>query len=197
MDEMDEDNFWGIIIILGLIFYFWIKFEEKRKEEERSEKLKEEKRLFDEESELVRTEMLKLQSVDLPWFIKKAIQEFESEYRAKGGSFFKREEISPLKYYGYVVGKTKVRREDERRRIMHVTYYSELPTIFPSYYRDKWGEPGTFKRYERINKHIHMLSDQRRNDSRFDVAVDHWDNDSSWFYDEYNSVALKRKSFGM
>lgn len=132
-----------------------------------------------------------------PYYVVQAINEFKLEYQRSGITVFSRQEFSPLKYYGYTVGKTKGLQQDQRRIVMIITFNAELPEIFPSSYRRKWGEAGTYQRYCQILSHIHSLADQRRFNPNMEVAVSHWDMDYAWFSTQYYKIAFARKSCGL
>lgn len=181
-----------IIFIILIAFAVWF-FYQRHQEALRQEELKK----LEAERLKHRQFIAEQQMKTKPAFVLQAMKDFEQEYRIHGTSFFSRNEVSPLKYYGYTVGKTKGLSQQDRHLVMSITYYAELPDIFPPDYKKKWGDAGTFKRYERILQHIRALADQRRGNSSFKVAVSHWDEDRRWFVESHCGVALKRKACGL
>ncbi|MGY8870741.1 MAG: hypothetical protein ACKVJE_09900, partial [Pseudomonadales bacterium] len=117
--------------------------------------------------------------ITIPEYVRKANEAFEKEYRRKGDKIFNGRDVSPLRYYGYIVGKNALPIK-ERREIIAITFNSDLPNIFPANYRLGWGEAGSSTRYNKILRHLRWLADQRRADRRYKDAVSHWDSDRIW-----------------
>jgi len=118
--------------------------------------------------------------ITIPEYVRKANEAFEKEYLSKGNKIFNGRDVSPLRYYGYTVGKKGLPIK-ERREIISITFNSDLPNnIFPQNYMQSWGEAGSSTRYNKILEHLRWLADQRRADRRYKIAVSHWDADRTW-----------------
>lgn len=112
---------------------------------------------------------------------------------AKGG--FDSEELSPLSYLGYRVGKINGLSPEARRRRLRVCLSMEMPTILPAKYR-RWGRPVTYQRYASLFNHLLMLANQRRGRSNYQFAVADWESDAQWLKGEFEPLAIKLKRFG-
>lgn len=114
--------------------------------------------------------------------------------RARSGDFGG-EELSPLTYLGYRVGKTNGLRPDARRKRLKVCFTIELPNLLPAKYR-RWGRPATYQRYASIFNHLVMLANQRRGRSNYEFAVSDWEADAKWMEAEFDQLARELKRFG-
>lgn len=175
-----------IIFIILAVIYFFIK-----------EKIDDKKRQiieieFEKQLNIKREELNKVReeyfSRPTPTHIKHALLEFEASYDA---SSFNGNEFSPLACYGYRVGLSKGRPANIRQEIIEYTWFAKLPDILPYSYRIDWGEPGTYKRYAKILKHIKGLANQRRSRENQKYAVKDWDNDASWLVETHSKLADK------
>jgi hypothetical protein len=109
------------------------------------------------------------------------------QWAAKGG--FDGEELSPLSYLGYRVGKTNGLSPKARRRRLRACLSIEMPTILPGKYR-RWGRPVTYQRYASIFNHLLMLANQRRGRSNYQFAVADWEADAQWMKAEFEQMAI-------
>ena len=115
------------------------------------------------------------------------------QWAAKGG--IDGEEVSPLSYLGYRVGKTNGLSPEARRRRLRVCLSMEMPTILPGKYR-RWGRPVTYQRYASIFNHLLMLANQRRGRSNYQLAVSDWEADAQWMKVEFEQLAMNLKRYG-
>lgn len=113
---------------------------------------------------------------------------------AKSGGFGG-EELSPLTYLGYRVGKTNGLRPDARRKRLRVCFTIEMPSLLPAKYR-RWGRPATYQRYASIFNHLLMLANQRRGRFNYEYAVSDWEADAEWMQSEFDQLARELKKFG-
>lgn len=137
------------------------------------------------------------QSQPVPYYILCAMRDFEESYQVVGSSLFHGRDFSPLKYYGYTVGKTNGLKSEQRQRVIIHTYHAVLPDIFPEDYRRKWGNPGTYRRYSKILRHIEVLAERNQYKHQMRYAVSDWQYDSRWLYENYSQVAYERKACGL
>jgi hypothetical protein len=98
------------------------------------------------------------------------------------------EDRSPLAYVGYRVGKTRGLLFRERQQRLEVCFRIEIPTDLDSKYQ-QWGAPATFQRFRSIEKHLKMLADMRSSRSNQRFAVADWQEDRSWFLNEFQKTA--------
>jgi|GEM_PF-6875923 len=132
-----------------------------------------------------------------PYYVRQSVKLFNDEIHTVGLRSFDWQEFSPLKYYGYTVGKSKGLSFDQRQFVMIITFYADLPSIFPEAYRQRWGNAGTFKRYKQIVDHINMLFEKNDGISRMKYAVADWRQDYEWFLSQYSKLANARKACGL
>lgn len=137
------------------------------------------------------------QSRHWPYYVAQSVKFFDNEIYTTGYRNFDWQAFSPLKYYGYTVGKAKGLRFDERQLVMIITFYADLPEIFPEEYRDRWGGAGTFRRYKKIAEHINMLYEKNCLVSKMKYAVADWKQDHEWFLSQYSKLANARKACGL
>lgn len=191
---MEDDEGLILFIFIVVAVYLWINLHEKKERE----RLRQEQAALDEEKEQQRSLISLKQRSPIPGYIRNAIREFEADFKLRGSAMFSgQSDISPLKYYGYAVGKSSPLSLSQRRYVIEVTYHADLPGIFPLNYKEKWGEAGSYKRYSKITSHIKNQADRRRTNRIYRVAVAHWDEDRSWFVNEFSKVALIRKRCGL
>lgn len=114
--------------------------------------------------------------------------------RARSGDFAG-EELSPLAYLGYRVGKTNGLRTDARHSRLKVCFTIEMPSLLPAKYQ-RWGRPATYQRYASIFNHLLMLANQRRGRSNYEFAVYDWETDAKWMQAEFDQFAQELKKFG-
>ncbi|MBT2949623.1 hypothetical protein PO25_17255 [Vibrio anguillarum] len=172
------------LLIFGFIFFQIITFIDNKKKEK-------EFRVNNEELTHIRDLET---SKPFPNHMNVALDDFIQDYRANGN--IRWNDFSPLVCFGYRVGKAKGKPEHIRREIIYFTWYAEIPDIIPRFYAEKWGKPGTFKRFDKIHSHLVMLGKQRANRKGFEVAVDQWHGDAGWFYKNYSGLAHRYNKFG-
>ncbi|TNC83620.1 MAG: hypothetical protein CSH37_13530 [Thalassolituus sp.] len=132
-----------------------------------------------------------------PYYVRQSVKLFNNEIHKVGLRGFDWQEFSPLKYYGYTVGKSKGLRFEQRQLVMTITFYADLPEIFPEAYRQRWGGAGTYRRYKQIADHINMLYERNSGISRMSYAVADWEQDHIWFLSQYSKLANIRKACGL
>jgi hypothetical protein len=137
------------------------------------------------------------QSRHWPYYVTQSVKFFDNEIHTTGHRNFDWQAFSPLKYYGYTVGKSKGLRFDQRQLVMIITFYADLPDIFPAEYCDRWGNAGTFRRYKKIAEHIDMLYEKNYLVSKMKYAVADWKQDHEWFLSQYSKLANARKACGL
>ena len=179
-----------LLVALALLWFFVWGPQASEAREERERREAEELAMREAERarlEVEREGLLKSIRTGAPDFIMKARLEFEREYRSKGGEGMFGQEMSPLVCFGYRVGKTAGRTEDERRTILEYAiaadYNSTLPFL-PASYRSDWGGPLSVTRFNRIYQHLNNMADLRDGRRNFEVAVSHWRTDASWFHSQ-------------
>lgn len=121
--------------------------------------------------------------------------DIERDMRAFEAGEFHGEEVSPLAYIGYRVGKTRGLSPTDRQRRLKVCFHMEMPKGMPEKYSN-WGRPATRMRYDRMAAHLAMLANQRRTTPAYIHAVAHWDADRIWFVDEFETVAKTYGKYG-
>jgi len=180
----DFDEIIIFILILGFILFQIISFIENKKAERKF-------KLNNEELSVIRNVEL---AKSIPNHMTLALEEFIDDYHQSGK--IKWHDFSPLVCFGYRVGKTNGKPEKIRREIVYFTWYAEIPDVIPHRYAEKWGRPGTYKRFKKIHSHLVMLGNQRANRIGFEVAVDHWHADAGWFYSNFSGLARRYKAYG-
>lgn len=136
-------------------------------------------------------------SQPLPAPMRKAFAEFEESIREDPFWQVNLQEVSPLKIFGYTVGKTNGLPGAVRREIIYFTWYATLPDWFPDDYLQSWGVPGTSKRYRKILKHLRGLADRHKGRRGHEQAVSEWRSDASWFRNRYGDFADKLMRYGI
>lgn len=132
-----------------------------------------------------------------PDFIQGALNEFlHNSSQGLGSNYYSFNDFSPLKCFGYAVGKTSGVSENRRREIIYYTWYATIPSVIPKKYASEWGEPGTYKRFDKIISHLNMLANQRANRKSYEVAISDWKSDAEWFEKEFHHLANCYKTFG-
>lgn len=114
--------------------------------------------------------------------------------RARSGDFVG-EELSPLAYLGYRVGKTNGLGPKARQNRLRACFSIEMPSLLAAKYQ-RWGRPATYQRYACIFNHLVMLANQRRGRSNYDFAVADWEADAKWMQIEFDQLARELKKFG-
>lgn len=194
------DNKVLLVALLFLLLLLWKLVWSPRIEAARSEReQKEQEARAKREAQLAklrqeREEHLHAIRAGAPGYILRARLDFESKYQSGGGEGFFGQEMSPLACFDYRVGKTNGRREQERHEILKYALVADLDTtlpFLPSNYRKDWGQPMSVTRFNRIYQHLKNMADLRDGRRNFQVAVEHWRNDASWFASEYHSMVNK------
>lgn len=90
-----------------------------------------------------------------------------------------------LSYFGYRVGNNGVSRS-ARRDILDRVFSQELPYAFPGDYMDKWGEPESPERLQKMaNSLAAFTRNAKRKNGDVDAAVSDWESDLDYLYDTY------------
>lgn len=191
-----------LLLLVALIIWFFLgpKAREARAERERRAAEEAERRAA-ELSRLKgdREDLLKKIRGKAPDFILRARIEFEREYRAGGGEGSFGQEMSPLVCFGYRVGKTNGRTETERHAILEYAMAADLDAtlpFLPTHYRNEWGTPLSFTRFNRIYSHLGNMADLRDGRQNFETAVSHWRADAAWFHAHQRSLAERFRGIG-
>lgn len=170
-----------IVLVLIAALIFWLTVLRPKAIAAEAQRVEARKQLGAEREKLVQTILC-----EVPGFVLNARSDFETEYRSKGGASFFGEEMSPLRCFGYRVGKTNGRSVTDRRAILTyclaVDFYATL-TFLPSTYLADWGAPMTIKRFNRIYQHLISRADIQDGRKTLALAVQQWRDDASWFYD--------------
>ena len=89
------------------------------------------------------------------------------------------EEISPLKMFGYTVGKTNGWPSTKRRRFLNDFMGYELPETVEKIYGRKYGDPSSLERLKAVANLISSLivAAKRRNGSSMRYAIQDWTDD--------------------
>lgn len=180
-----------LLIIIGIIAFSIFNFFESKRRKEEHKRREEEFNVHKAELSAIRDREI---SREVPPHLKEALADFLSSCKENG--IGKWNEFSPLVCFGYRVGKNNGRPEKIRREIIYFTWYAEIPEIIPHSYAVQWGRPGTYKRFEKIHKHLQKLGRQRQFRKNYEVAVEQWLSDASWFYDEYRALARRYERYG-
>lgn len=146
------------IIIFAILFNFPETEGQKQKRLE-DEKQREEERLEKERNKAdAKKEFERLVSQGMPGSVAKAHREFKADNPLPTGQSFYGEDISPLTYYGYRVGKTRGLRPNERHEIIRYVMRVRLAAPLATSYRFSWGTPLSRHRRQAIISHIDKLA---------------------------------------
>ena len=100
------------------------------------------------------------------------------------------EEISPLKMFGYTVGKTSGWPAAKRKRFLRDFMGYDLPATVEKIYGKKYGDPSSLERLKAVANLISSLiiAAKRRNGSSMKYAIQDWTDDLNFlktaFYEE-------------
>ena len=100
------------------------------------------------------------------------------------------EEISPLKMFGYTVGKTSGWPAGKRKRFLNDFMAYDLPATVEKIYGKKYGDPSSLERLKAVANLISSLiiAAKRRNGSSMKYAIQDWTDDLNFlktaFYEE-------------
>lgn len=122
-----------------------------------------------------------------PPVVRSAVSRFSKSSRRKPGNDRYGLERSPLRVFGYKVGKTGLAR-DERRQVLEFAVFGVITDAFPQCYRSAWGEPGTPQRYEAILGHLRMLQSTRRGQYQYRHALADWYEDYRWLVESFGDL---------
>jgi hypothetical protein len=104
--------------------------------------------------------------------------------RTSRGDTIHREELSPLKALGYVVGQ-RGKPENERRAILQKAFQETLPFVNSSDYMAKWGQNSTGVRLKQIAELIAGLCRAASASRTRDEALRDWLFDLWWLKQEF------------
>jgi hypothetical protein len=201
---MDGDDVLLVLLGLALLGVILKVRHNQSEERENTRRANEEQRLLNEErdrqfrnkQEEAKEELLRKRNQTPPYFVRQAIRDFMAEYgqRVRSGHFDSNL-ISPLTYFGYRVGVARGRPENERKRILEITLFSEIPEIFPTAYRREWGPPASPERLTKICKHIENNAARRASRPNYATAVREWRKDASWFKENFEKQVKKYRKY--
>jgi flagellar biosynthesis GTPase FlhF len=174
--------------------------EQERQEEEARIKRERLKRAVEEREKKItkqNDQLLRKIRSTAPDFILKAKLEFEREFKSQTDQSFFGQDMSPLTCFGYRVGKTNGRPENERQAILRYAIVADLDIslpFLPIEYRQEWGSPLSETRVSRICNHLKAMADLRSTRSNFEFAIAQWRKDAVWVQAEYRSIMDQFKS---
>ena len=92
------------------------------------------------------------------------------------------EEISPLKMFGYTVGKTNGWSATKRKRFLNDFMSCDLPSAVEKIYGIKYGDPSSPERLKAVANLISSLiiAAKRRNGSSMEYAIQDWTEDLNY-----------------
>ncbi len=95
-------------------------------------------------------------------------------------------DIGYLKWAGYRAGMGAPAASD-RRMVLHTCYRVDaLPLVFPQWYREQWGPPGSQARLRKIAESIAAFcKNQLKKRSPSEAAIEHWRSDLEWLKAQY------------
>lgn len=179
----DDPPLFLFLLLAALVIWFFFfretaaqkqarKEEEERRERER-QRLEEERR---EAREAAKKEFDSL----VPAGVQRSHREFLAENPLPKGQQWYGEDVSPLTYYRYRVGKTRGLRETERHEIIRYVLRARLGNPLAVSYQRSWGRPLSRKRRSAICSHLDKLAAQRASRRNYETVVAHWEADSAW-----------------
>jgi hypothetical protein len=176
----------AIALIILAIFLIWHFFFGRETEKEKQERIEDERRKEEERLERERKkaenqkEFERLVSQDMPGPVARAHREFKAENPLPEGEKWYGEDVSPLTYYGYRVGKTRGLPPNERHEVIRYVMRARLTDPLARSYQVSWGRPLSPRRRQAIRGHIEKLAAQRESRPNYEVAVADWRADSAW-----------------
>ena len=202
--DSDSSPLFTILFYIGIIVAIWYFFF-RESEEKKQERLRGEKRLSEElqrqakehaDQERQRREVERLErerkkaeakkefdkqvTGGMPDSVARAHREFMADNPLPRGHSWYGEDVSPLTFYGYRVGKTRGLGERQRRDIIRYVMRARLTDPLARTYQVNWGRPLTRQRRNAIISHIDKLAAQRGSRRGYEVAVAEWMADSDW-----------------
>lgn len=154
---------------------------ERAEQEERERQRRETERLERERKKAAaKKEFDGLVSKGMPRSVARAHREFMADNPFPKGRAWYGEDISPLTFYGYRVGKTRGLRQSDRREIIRYVLRARLTDPLAKTYQVNWGRPLSRQRRNAIIGHIDKLASQRGSRAGYEVAVAEWIADSDW-----------------
>lgn len=186
-----------LLLILLLVIFFQRETEEQRRKRLEEEKRREEERLERERKEAdARKEFDQFVSQGMPASVAKGHSGFRSENPLQIGQTWYGEDVSPLTYYGYRVGKTRGLRKSERCEIIYYVMRVRLTDPLALSYQSSWGAPLSSRRRQAIISHINKLAAQRSSRRGYEVAVAEWSEDSKWTENVMRDEATRLGGYG-
>lgn len=176
-----------VVLVLALLVWFLLLSPSARaaRTKRRLRAIEERKRIEAERAKLTaeRDEFLNSVRANAPTFIREARRNFELEYGASGGRRSFGQEMSPLVCFGYLVGKTSGRTENERHEVLKYAVVADLDAtlpFLPAQYRTDWGSPLSITRLDRIHHHLSNMADLCDGRRGLELAVSQWRDDAVW-----------------
>lgn len=103
------------------------------------------------------------------------------------GDYAFENELSALRYLGYVVGKTNGMRDHERRKFLDYFFTHSLPAEVDAHFEHSYGAPGSSVRLRKMADVIAAnCRNFKRNDrKKYVVAIRHWEQDLAYLKKAY------------
>lgn len=194
---MSDDPPIALILVLLASFAVWFFFireseQQKQARLERERKLEEERRERERQKERAKVEFDTHVSRGIPPRVASTHRSFLNENPLPAGRAWYGEEVSPLTFYGYRVGKARGLNQAARRDIIEYVLRARLIDPLARSYQSNWGTPLSPRRRVAIISHLNKLAAQRASRRGYEVAVAEWEADSRWaatlLRDEINRI---------
>ncbi|OAN77248.1 hypothetical protein A8B81_15775 [Sulfitobacter pontiacus] len=183
----DDPSLFLFLLFAALVIWFLFFREtaaQKQARKEEEERRERERQRFEEERrktrEAAKKEFDSLVSPGMPAGVQRSHREFLAGSSLPRGQQWYGEDVSPLTYYGYRVGKTRGLRETERYEVIRYVLRARLGDPLAKGYQRSWGRPLSRQRRSAICGHLDKLAAQRASRRNYEIAVAHWEADSAW-----------------
>lgn len=199
---MSDDGDFGVLVLLLIVgmaiwFFFIRESEEQKQQRLEQERQRERDRLERERKKAeAQKEFEDLVSQGMPKSVARAHREYMTDNPLPRGQTWYGEDVSPLTFYGYRVGKTRGLRPSERREIIRYVMRVRLTAPLAVSYQNSWGTPLSRRRRQAIISHINKLAAQRASRRGYEVAVADWQEDSRWTAGAMMDEAAKLGEYG-
>ncbi|WP_411975682.1 hypothetical protein [Sulfitobacter faviae] len=185
---MNDDPLIFLFLLLAALVIWFLFFREtaaqKQAREEEEERRERERQRLEEERrkarEAAKKEFDSLVTPGVPAGVQRTHRELLAENPLPKGQQWYGEDVSPLTYYGYRVGKTRGLRETERHEIIRYVMRARLGDPLAVSYQRSWGRPLSSQRRSAICSHLSKLAAQRASRRNYETAVAHWQADRAW-----------------
>ena len=199
---MSDDGDFGVLVLLlivaAAIWFFFIRESEEQKQQrlERERQKKRERLERERKKAEAQKEFDDLVSQGMPKSVARAHREYMTDNPLPRGQAWYGEDVSPLTFYGYRVGKTRGLRPSERREIIRYVMRVRLTVPLAVSYQNSWGSPLSRRRRQAIISHVNKLAAQRASRRGYEVAVADWQEDSRWTAEAMTDEAVKLGEYG-